>query len=86
MIKAKNIASIALASFAAPTVFFLCSNFTVWLGSTTMYTKDLSGLINCYEMGLPFYRNALISTFVFVPALLFVYNYLVKAKTEIVLA
>jgi hypothetical protein len=86
MIKAKNVASIALASFAAPTVFFLCSNFTVWLGSTTMYTKDLSGLINCYEMGLPFYRNALISTFVFVPALLFVYNYLVKAKTEIVLA
>lgn len=86
MIKAKNVASIAAASFVAPTVFFLFSNFTVWLGNTTMYTKDFSGLVNCYEMGLPFYRNALIATFIFVPALLFAYNYLVKAKTNIVLA
>lgn len=85
-IKGKNIASIAIASFAAPTMFFLFSNFSVWFFSTTMYTKDFSGLMMCYEAGLPFYRNALISTFLFVPAIMFAYNYIVESKKQIALS
>lgn len=85
-IKGNKFSSIALASFAAPTVFFLLSNFTVWAGNTTMYTKDFNGLMQCYEMGLPFYRNSLIATFAFMPVILFAYNYLVKSKSSVVLA
>jgi len=40
----------------------------------------------CYEAGLPFYRNALISTFLFVPAIMFAYNYIVESKKQIALS
>lgn len=52
-----------------PTMFFLLSNFAVWLASahspalvTDMYTKTLGGLATCYVAGLPFYRNDVVST------------------------
>lgn len=85
-IKGKKVASVLAASFIAPTAFFLLSNFSVWFFSTTMYTKDLSGLMLCYEMGLPFYRNALVSTVLFVPAIIFTYNFIINGKKNVVLA
>ena len=36
--------------------FFLLSNFTVWAFSAT-YPKTLAGLLECYAMGVPFYRQ-----------------------------
>ena len=44
-------------------IFFLVSNFGVWF-VTEIYTNDLSGLISCYVMALPFLKNTLISSFV----------------------
>jgi len=45
-------------------LFFLISNFGVWLSSTpsSMYSPDLSGLILCYTVGLPFLGYTLSST------------------------
>ena len=43
------------------TLFFLITNFGVWALSTT-YTKDVSGLLDCYVMAIPFFRNSLLST------------------------
>jgi len=40
-------------------LFYLITNFGVW-ASTAIYTKNMSGLINCYLMGLPFLRNTII--------------------------
>ncbi len=85
-IKGNKASSIFLACFAGPTSFFLLSNLTVWFFSTTTYSKDFSGLLLCYQMGLPFYKKALISTFIFLPAILVGYNYLVQAKTKFTLA
>ncbi|HEX8711881.1 MAG TPA: DUF6580 family putative transport protein [Terracidiphilus sp.] len=48
---------------AAPTSFFLLSNFAVWPGSD-MYPHTLGGLMACCAAGLPFYRNDLASTVV----------------------
>ncbi len=42
-------------------IFYLVSNFGVWLLSN-FYTNDFSGLILCYLMGLPFLQNSLIGT------------------------
>ncbi len=39
-------------------VFFLVTNFGVWLGSG-LYTLDLSGLVLCYVKAIPFYRGTL---------------------------
>lgn len=44
-------------SVAGSMVFFLVSNFGVWLDPAMPYSKNLSGLMSTYEMGLPFYKN-----------------------------
>lgn len=50
-------------------VFFLVSNFGSWVASAA-YPRTLDGLALCYEMGVPFYRNTLLSDLVF-PAVFF---------------
>ncbi len=64
------------ASIAAATVFYLISNFGVWL-SSGMYPHTLSGLLLCYEAGLPFFlKGTLPSTILYSYALFTVYAYL----------
>ncbi len=55
---------VVAASVAGSTVFFLITNFTVWL-SGEMYAKTGFGLIQCYTLALPFYRHALIGDLAF---------------------
>ena len=55
--------------FFAPTLFFIISNFIVWLTSGGAYPYTISGLLYCYEMGIPFYRHHLVSTMIFTPIL-----------------
>jgi hypothetical protein len=52
---------VGAGAVAAPTSFFLLSNFAVWPGSD-MYPHTLGGLITCMAAGVPFYRNDLAST------------------------
>lgn len=75
-IKNLNIARIAIASFVAPTIFFLLSNFSVWIGNTG-YQR--STLLACYADGLPFYKNSVIGTIIFA-AILFGTYYFVSSR------
>ncbi len=84
--KGRNYQSLLGGVIAGPLVYFLVSNFLVWTGSHVTYTKDFSGLMNCYEAGLPFYRNSLIATLLFLPVILLLYNYLTKKKAVLTLA
>ena len=86
IIKGKNYVGLALGGIIAPTVFFLVSNFNVWLSQEVVYSRDINGLMNCYEFALPFYRNSLIATLVFLPVILFSYNYLAKQKAALIVA
>lgn len=81
-IKSKSIASIGLGAFAASTIFFLLSNFSVWY-SGNMYPKDFNGLMLCYESALPFYRNQLLSTILFLPLSILAYNYIISKKGSV---
>lgn len=56
----KNLKNIIFASFASSLLFFLITNAEVWAFSG-MYTKDLPGLLRSYLMGIPFFRNTLLS-------------------------
>ncbi len=57
------------AGLAGSVFFFLYTNFGVWLlGDGTMYAKTWAGLVQCYVMGLPFYRTMLVGNLVLVPA------------------
>ncbi|MCY7311412.1 MAG: hypothetical protein LH619_11590 [Chitinophagaceae bacterium] len=86
-LKGRSYTSLLAGTIAAPTVFFLVSNFMVWQATTeAVYAKSFSGLMTCYEAGLPFYRNSLIATLLFLPVILLVYNYLTKKKAVLTLA
>jgi hypothetical protein len=75
-------AGIVAAAFIGPTVFFLLSNFVVWKTQAGImgYNTDISGLWQSYNLGLPFYRNSLISTFIFLPAFIALYNRLAYGR------
>jgi hypothetical protein len=87
MLKGRNYTSLAVGAVAAPTLFFLVSNFMVWQATTeAVYAKSFSGLMTCYDKALPFYNNSLAATLVFLPVILVLYNYLTRNKTELKLA
>lgn len=52
------------SALAGGLVFFLVTNFGVWL-TYSMYPKNLMGLMECYVAGLPFYRNAVLGDLVY---------------------
>lgn len=56
------------ASLGASVLFFLVSNFGVWLEGTT-YPMNTSGLITCYAAGLPFFRNTMLGDLLFTGAM-----------------
>ena len=68
-IKKLNIFQIALASIAAPTFYFIVSNFLVWAsnGATRGLDrpKTFDGLMLCYADGIPFYRMSIFATLIF---------------------
>ncbi|HRN57791.1 MAG TPA: hypothetical protein PLL71_15135, partial [Agriterribacter sp.] len=65
-IKKINIVNVAVASFAAPTVYFLISNFMVWLsGGGYLRPKTWDGLMMSFADGLPFYQNSVAGTLFF---------------------
>ena len=62
-------ARIFTASLAAPTAFFLLSNFFVWSSSLPdagwSRPKTFNGLLMCYNDGLPFYQWSIAATLIF---------------------
>ncbi|WP_188651052.1 DUF6580 family putative transport protein [Yeosuana aromativorans] len=56
--KKMSIKTILLSSIS----FFVITNFGVWL---LAYPKSLNGLMECYTLAIPFFRNSLIGDFVF---------------------
>jgi len=59
--KIMRIGSLAVAS---PMIFFLVSNFGVWVMGSS-YAKDISGLMECYFNAIPFYASSAISCLLF---------------------
>lgn len=59
-IRKVTVPHVLVASLAASTLFFLVTNLGVWLGSA-MYPQNALGLLLCYEAGLPFFGNTLVS-------------------------
>ena len=59
MLKKVKPANLVGASIGASLIFFLVSNFGVWLTSTVVYAKTFGGLMACYAAGLPFFGYTL---------------------------
>ena len=59
----KNFTFRMLGSFLGACIFFIVTNFGVWLSG--MYDFSLSGLYECYVMAIPFFTYSIISTLLF---------------------
>lgn len=59
LVNRQKIVSIAGASLASSTLFFVVTNFSVWM-SGALYPKTISGLTTCYIAAIPFFGNTLL--------------------------
>ena len=67
--------------FLGPLIFFIVTNFGVWL-SSSYYTKNIDGLIECFYMAIPFFKNTILSTFFYCILILLTKNfYQIQKKT-----
>ena len=62
-------ARIAGVAVAGGLLFFLITNLASWAMQALPYGYSLTGLVNCYEMGLPFYRGTLTGDLAFTAVL-----------------
>ena len=82
MSKNINPKSVAIGALSASILFFLVTNFAVWMMSTTLYSKDFSGLTACYVAAIPFFHNTLLGDLLFT-SVLFGGFYLAKQRFPI---
>jgi hypothetical protein len=59
-----SISNTTFAAVAASVLFFLTTNFGVWLTSP-LYTKTAEGLMQAYAAGIPFFQNSLLGNLVY---------------------
>jgi len=71
--KHKKWFTIAGSSIFGSILFFLITNFAVWI-FTPWYAKTFSGIIQCYLMALPFFRNTLFGDLFYVVIFFGVYE------------
>lgn len=56
--------NVVLASFVSAGLFFLITNFAFFYPSS-LYPRNIAGIMSSYTAGLPFFRNMLFSNVVF---------------------
>lgn len=71
-----------LLGMGSTLIFFFWTNLGVVL-TTTMYTKDLSGLMSSYINGLPFLKTQLVANLLIVPAVFVISFVAYKFNTDI---
>lgn len=87
LIQKNKVANVIVAALAAPTTYFIISNFLVWAsnrGFGLNRPKTFNGLLLCFNDALPFYKNSLLATVVFSAVLFGTYylanNFFVKKQ------
>ncbi len=57
--KNKKAATVIGGTILGSILFFIITNFAVWAFGS-MYTHSFAGLIQCYNMAIPFFKNTLL--------------------------
>lgn len=70
---------IVAGALAGSTLFFLLSNFGVWIIGE-LYPRTLDGLWACYVAAIPFFRTALAGDLVYTVALFGLYHLVTAAR------
>ncbi len=74
----KTVGGIAFYTLLSSIIFFLITNFGVWL--LGWYTYTFKGLIKCYILAIPFFRMSLLANFIYVSILFGIYEYFLRKK------
>ena len=69
-----NVQNILINSVFCSLIFFIITNFGVWLNGGYSYT--FNGLLTCYYMAIPFFKNTLISTSLFSLIIFYLVKYI----------
>ena len=69
--KKPSVFTILLSSIS----FFIITNFGVWLIG---YPKTWTGLVECYTLAIPFFRNSLLGDFFYSGVMILGFNYVQK--------
>ena len=70
----KKVPNIILSSLAASILFFMITNFAVWLGG--WYGYSLTGLATCYTAAIPFFGNTIMGDLTYCAILFGAYEYI----------
>lgn len=85
LIKKVSVKSVLFSAIGAALAHWIITDFGVWLmGCTdittgTLYTKDFAGLIKCYTLAIPYFKNMLLGNLIY-GAILFGGFELAKSK------
>ena len=71
----KNYINLSIMAIGGSVWFFITTNFAEWM-IWDYYPKTIEGLITCYTLAIPFFKNTLISTCLFTGLLTFSIKYL----------
>ena len=74
LMEKKNFMNGLCSSLASVLIFFVITNFGVWLVSG-MYAHTWQGLTDCFVLALPFLKNSLFSTLIYTALLFGAYEF-----------
>ena len=74
----RGIARTVAATLAGSVLFFIVTNFGVWVSSQVTYPHTLTGLIECYAAAVPFFRNTLAGDLFYVGAMFGLFEFVKK--------
>ena len=83
--KKMNTATIVGASLASSIVFFILSNFAVWISGVGIlqYPMTIAGFINCYTQAIPFFGYEAIGTVLYTTVIFGVFNLVASKFTSL---
>lgn len=73
-----NVLTLIPATLGGSVLFFIVTNFGVWVLDPIAYTRDFSGIIRCYTLAIPFFKNTLIGDMAYVTLLFGSYELIIK--------
>lgn len=77
----KNTKNIVLGAFVSSSLFFLITNFGVWIMGN-WYPKNMAGLAECFTLALPFFRNTILGDLFYTGLFFSSYEIMLKAVAK----
>ena len=77
----KNYTILAIMAVGGSVWFFISTNFAEWI-IWDYYPKTIEGLLTCYTLAIPFFKNTLVSTCLFTGILVISIKYLESANNK----